>query len=124
MRMLLLGALALLTACVTPPPAPETSRQAWYSATAAYSAAIELAAGYKTDCYLRPIYRQDRCKAIVAKMREIDAKAEGFQRIGNASFVDSDQDALMEATRQLEMLRAEMEAAMAEGLTKNKEVTQ
>ena len=48
--MLLAAALSVTAGCAAmPPPAPETAAQGWYTAKAAYAAALAEAARYRAD---------------------------------------------------------------------------
>ena len=105
----LLLLLATLVGCASPPPAPQTPAQGWYTAKAAYSAALAEAARYRADCQRKVERLRGRCMQTVDALRRIDLDAESVEELGDLAHAEGDDALLEEAAAELERLRDEFE---------------
>lgn len=99
-----------LTACASPAPVPQTAKQEWYTARAAYDGVLAAASEYRRDCARKPDLLQARCMQVVMKMRQINREALDWQELGDMAFSEGDDEFLDEATDELARLRARLEA--------------
>jgi hypothetical protein len=118
---LLAAALLASAGCAAPPPPePETAAQGWYTAKAAYAAALAEAARYRADCQRKVERLQARCMAVVDDLRRVDREAEGVEEIGDLAHAEGD-DALMEkAAAELERLRDDFEESLLDAREETK----
>lgn len=107
-----------LTACVSAAPVPQTAKQEWYTARAAYDGALAAASEYRRDCARKPELLQSRCMAVVVKMRQINREALDWQELGDMAFAEGDDEFLDEATDELENLRDMLEAEVIADMQK------
>jgi len=108
--------LLLVAGCAAPPPVPQTPRESWYTAVAAYDAALGAAAEYRRDCSRKPKALQPRCMAVVQDLREANREALGWKDLGDLALDQGDDEFLAAATEELDSLRADLEAKVVAGL--------
>ena len=107
-----------LTACASTGPVPQTAKQEWYTARAAYDGVLAAASEYRRDCARKPDLLQSRCMAVVLKMRQINREALDWQELGDMAFAEGDDEFLEEATGELENLRERLEAEVIADMEK------
>ena len=108
--------LLLVAGCAAPPPTPRTPRESWYTAVAAYDAALGAAAEYRRDCSRKPRPLQPRCMAVVRDLRDANKEALGWKELGDLALDQGDDEFLASVTEELDSLRADLEAKVAAGL--------
>lgn len=108
----------VLTACASTAPVPQTAKQEWFTARAAYDGALAAASEYRRDCARKPDLLQSRCMSTVMKMRKINREALDWQELGDMAFAEGDDEFLDEATDQLENLRDRLEAEVIADMQK------
>lgn len=107
-----------MTACTSTAPVPQTAKQEWYTARAAYDGVLAAASEYRRDCARKPDLLQGQCMAVVMKMRQINRQALDWQELGDMAFAEGDDDFLEEATDELENLRRRLEAEVIADMQK------
>jgi hypothetical protein len=110
----LLASLALAGCAASPPPVPETPKEAWFTTVAAYDGALALASEYRRDCSRRPPLRQSRCMETVVELRRLNREALGWKELGDMALAEDDDEFLGHAADQLDDLRERMEEEVAE----------
>lgn len=108
----------VLTACASTAPVPQTAKQEWYTARAAYDGVLAAASEYRRDCARKPELLQARCMTVVMKMRQINREALDWQELGDMAFAEGDDEFLEEATDQLEILRDKLESEVIADMQK------
>jgi len=106
----------LVAGCAAPPPAPRTPRESWYTAVAAYDAALGAASEYRRDCSRKPKPLQSRCMAVVLDLRDINREALGWKELGDLALDQGDDEFLGSVTEELDSLRADLEARVVADL--------
>jgi hypothetical protein len=106
----------LVAGCAAAPPAPRTPRESWYTAVAAYDAALAAAAEYRRDCSRKPKALQSRCRAVVLDLRGVNDEALGWKELGDMALDQGDDAFLASVTEELDSLRADLEAKVVADL--------